>query len=112
MSPSVRREQRRMSDLSDRLDGLPRISLATLPTPLEYLPGITKRLGMEMLIKRDDLTGLGLGGNKARKLEYLMADAVAAEADVVITAGGDQSNHARMTAAACARLGLECELYL
>jgi D-cysteine desulfhydrase family pyridoxal phosphate-dependent enzyme len=101
-----------MSDVSDRLDALPRIPLATLPTPLEYLPGISKRLGVEVLIKRDDLTGLGLGGNKARKLEYLMAEAVAADADLVITCGGDQSNHARMTAAACARLGLECELYL
>lgn len=101
-----------MPDVSAQLDALPRISLASLPTALERLPGISDRLGVEMLIKRDDLTGLGFGGNKARKLEYLMAEAVAAHADVVITGGGEQSNHARMTAAACARLGLACELHL
>ncbi|MBV9355811.1 MAG: D-cysteine desulfhydrase family protein [Chloroflexi bacterium] len=83
-----------------------------MPTPLEPLPGLSRRFGVEMLIKRDDLTGFAAGGNKARKLEYLMADAVAAQAHVVIAAGYDQSNQARMTAAACARLGIACELYL
>lgn len=101
-----------MPNISAQLDALPRISLASLPTPLERLAGISDRLGLDMLVKRDDLTGLGFGGNKARKLEYLMAEAVASRADVVITGGGEQSNHARMTAAACARLGLACELHL
>jgi D-cysteine desulfhydrase family pyridoxal phosphate-dependent enzyme len=98
-------------DLS-RLESVPRIPLVTLPTPLERLAGISRRLGREVLVKRDDLTGLGFGGNKARKLEYLMAEAVAAQADLVITGGGDQSNHARMTAAACTQLGIGCELHL
>ncbi|QIB34591.1 D-cysteine desulfhydrase family protein [Ancylobacter pratisalsi] len=87
--------------------------LAFLPTPLEPLPRLSAHLGgAEIWVKRDDCTGLGGGGNKTRKLEYLMATAIAAGADTVITAGALQSNHARQTAAAAARLGLRCILVL
>jgi L-cysteate sulfo-lyase len=95
------------------LDNLPRVQLAHLPTPIDPLPNLTAYLGgPELFIKRDDQTGLATGGNKARKLEYLMAQALSAEADTVITAGSTQSNHARQTAAAAARCGLECHLVL
>ncbi len=88
-----------------------RLPLAVLPTPLEPADRLGAALGMEpgaLSVKRDDLTGLGGGGNKARKLEYLCADAVAHGADVLVTGGGAQSNHVRMTAAAANRLGLGC----
>ena len=89
----------------------PRIKLAHLPTPLEYLPRLTEYLGgPSIYVKRDDCTGLASGGNKTRKLEFLMADALAQNADTIITQGAVQSNHARQTAAAAARLGLQCEL--
>ena len=85
----------------------PRIRLAHTPTPLEHLPNLTRALnGPEIWIKRDDCTGLSTGGNKARKLEFLMAAALEEGADLVITNGAIQSNHARQTAAACARVGL------
>jgi len=91
----------------------PRIRLAHTPTPLEHLPNLTRALnGPEIWIKRDDCTGLSTGGNKARKLEFLMAAALEEGADLVITNGAIQSNHARQTAAACARLGLACHLVL
>lgn len=87
--------------------------LGNYPTPIAPLRRLRDFLkGPELWIKRDDLTGLALGGNKTRKLEYLMADAVASGADVVMTAGAQQSNHCRQTAAACAMLGLECHLVL
>lgn len=90
-----------------------RISLALLPTPLQLLPRLTKLLdGPNILVKRDDLTGLGMGGNKLRKLEFLLGDALAQGADTILTVGALQSNHARQTAAACAKLGLDCELIL
>jgi 1-aminocyclopropane-1-carboxylate deaminase/D-cysteine desulfhydrase-like pyridoxal-dependent ACC family enzyme len=88
----------------------PRVSLATLPTALELGPELPG--GGRLSIKRDDLTGLGLGGNKARKLEFLCADALAAGADTLVTVGAAQSNHARMTAAAGAILGLQTHLVL
>lgn len=92
---------------------IPRISLAHLPTPLEPAPRLGEALGVPRLwVKRDDLTGLALGGNKARKLEYLMAEALEQGADTVLTTGGVQSNHARMTAAAACRLGLRAVLVL
>lgn len=91
---------------------LPRISLANLPTPLEPLPRLSAELGVELWIKRDDLTGLATGGNKTRKLEFLIADALESGADCVITAGGPQSNHCRQTAAAAAKCGLDCHLVL
>lgn len=101
-----------MAGLID-LERFPRTALGHGPTPLEPLERLSKHLGGPSLwIKRDDCTGLALGGNKVRKLEYLLAEAVADGADTVITVGGLQSNHARQTAAATARLGLRCELVL
>jgi D-cysteine desulfhydrase family pyridoxal phosphate-dependent enzyme len=96
---------------------IPRITLATLPTPITDAVRLRDALGgparaPRILIKRDDLTGLGLGGNKARKLEFLIADAVAQGAATVVTTGAVQSNHARMTAAAARVAGLECVLVL
>lgn len=96
-----------------QLARIPRVRLATLPTPLEEMPRLGAALGgPRLFIKRDDNTGLALGGNKARKLEFLFADAIGQGADTVITTGGPQSNHARMTAAAAAKLGLGCVLVL
>ena len=95
------------------LEQIDHVRLAHLPTPLEPLPRLSQMLGgPEIWIKRDDCTGLGLGGNKARPLEYLVAEAIAQQADILITTGGLQSNHARQTAAAAARCGLECILIL
>jgi D-cysteine desulfhydrase family pyridoxal phosphate-dependent enzyme len=92
---------------------LPRIRIAFLPTPVERLPRLSAELGgPSILIKRDDLTGLAFGGNKTRKLEYLLAEAQANGARTIITAGAVQSNHCRQTAAACARLGFDCILVL
>lgn len=89
------------------------ISLGTWPTPVEPAPRLARRLGLrELWLKRDDLSGLGGGGNKVRKLEYTCAQALAAGAGTVVTSGGPQSNHARLTAAAAARLGLRCVLVL
>ncbi len=87
--------------------------LAGLPTPLDDAPRLSKALaGPPLLVKRDDLTGLGLGGNKMRKLEFLMADALRHGADTIITTAAAQSNMCRQTAAASARLGLDCLLIL
>jgi D-cysteine desulfhydrase family pyridoxal phosphate-dependent enzyme len=96
---------------------LPRYPLAHLPTPITDARRLREALGgpsacPRILIKRDDLTALGLGGNKARKLEYLIADALAKDAHTVITTGAVQSNHARMTAAAARMAGLKCVLVL
>ena len=78
------------------LQDFPRVPLAHLPTPLEFLPRLTKHLGgPNLYVKRDDCTGLGTGGNKTRKLEFLMADAIKKKADVIITQGAVQSNHLR-----------------
>jgi L-cysteate sulfo-lyase len=89
------------------------ISLGTWPTPIESAPRLAKQLGLkELWFKRDDLGGLGGGGNKIRKLEYTLAQALRDGAETVITSGGPQSNHARLTAAAAARLGLRCVLVL
>ena len=87
-----------------------RLSLARLPTPIERFDRI--RDGWTVLVKRDDLTGMALSGNKARKLEYLCAEALARGARQVLTCGGIQSNHCRATAVAAARLGLGCLLFL
>lgn len=96
-----------------RLAALPRFPLAQLPTPLEEAPSLSRVLGdVRVLVKRDDLTGLALGGNKTRKLEYLIGDARARGATVVLTEGPAQSNHCRQTAAAAARAGLRCLLVL
>ncbi len=102
-------------------DGLPRYPLAFLPTPLHPLPRLSEMLCKELRlppdqlrvwIKRDDQTGLAGGGNKTRKLEFLIADALAQGADVVLTTGAVQSNHCRQTAAAAIQAGLECHLVL
>ena len=91
----------------------PRLSLAHLPTPLEPMPRLSAALGgPEIWVKRDDCTGLSTGGNKTRKLEFLMADALEQGAEMVMTQGATQSNHARQTAAAAARLGLGCHILL
>ena len=88
-----------------------RVPLAQLPTSLEPMARFGEWLGgPQVLVKRDDLTGLALGGNKARKLEYLCAEAIEQGCDTLVTGGGHQSNHVRMTAAAANRLGLECHL--
>jgi L-cysteate sulfo-lyase len=95
------------------LSRFPRVKLAHLPTPLEPMARLSKHLGGPHLwIKRDDCTGLSTGGNKTRKLEFLMGDAMRQGADTVITQGATQSNHARQTAAAAARLGFECHILL
>ncbi|MEM7489353.1 MAG: D-cysteine desulfhydrase [Pseudomonadota bacterium] len=95
------------------LTRFPRRFLAHLPTPLERLDRLTEALGgPEIWIKRDDCTGLSTGGNKTRKLEFLMAEAERDGADLVITQGATQSNHARQTAAFAAKLGLDCHLLL
>jgi D-cysteine desulfhydrase family pyridoxal phosphate-dependent enzyme len=94
-------------------DHLPRIPLGHLPTPLEELPRLTRALGgPRLFIKRDDQTGLATGGNKTRKLEFAVADALDQDADTLITMGGVQSNHTRQTAAAAARCGLRCVVVL
>lgn len=96
-----------------RLEEIPRRPLALLPTPLHELPRLSTAVGgVPIWIKRDDLTGFALGGNKVRKLEFLLADALRQGADTLVTAGGLQSNHARVTAAAAAAAGLDCHLVL
>jgi L-cysteate sulfo-lyase len=95
------------------LSRFPRVRFAHLPTPLEHLPRLSRTLGgPEIWIKRDDCTGMSSGGNKTRKLEFLMAEARAQGADIVLTQGATQSNHARQTAACAARMGIDCHLLL
>ena len=95
------------------LNALPRISLGFFPTPIHPLPHLSARLGGPTLwVKRDDQTGLATGGNKTRKLEFLVADALQQRADTLITVGAPQSNHARQTAAAAAKAGLKSALVL
>jgi L-cysteate sulfo-lyase len=94
-------------------DHLPRISLGFFPTPLQEMPRLSRALGgPRLFIKRDDQTGLATGGNKTRKLEFTVAEALRQGADTLITLGGVQSNHCRQTAAAAARCGLRCILVL
>lgn len=94
------------------LQDFPRICLAALPTPIQKLENISRLLGTNIYIKRDDLTGIGLGGNKVRKLEFLLADAKRKGAEIVFTTGGAQSNHAMLTAACAKKLGMEPILIL
>jgi len=90
-----------------------RIKLGHFPTPIEYLKNISNHLnGPKIFIKRDDCTGLATGGNKTRKLEYIMPEAIKKDSSLVVTVGAVQSNHARQTAAACAILGLKCLVIL
>lgn len=96
-----------------QLSRFPRLHFAHLPTPLEPMHRLSEELGGPRLwIKRDDCTGLATGGNKTRKLEFLMADALEQGCDTVITQGAVQSNHARQTAAISAKLGLRCHILL
>ena len=96
-----------------RLSIFPRVTLAHLPTPLEFLPRLTEYLGgPDIYVKRDDCTGLATGGNKTRKPEFSMGEALHQGADTVITVGAIQSNHVRQTAAAACKLGLKCEVLL
>ena len=90
----------------------PKVSLGIFPTPIHRLNRISALLNTNIYIKRDDLCGLGLGGNKTRKLEYLLADAMQKKAEIVFTTGGAQSNHAMLTAAAAGKLGLKAILVL
>lgn len=95
------------------LAAFPRIRLGHFPTPLEFMPNLTKHLGgPNLYIKRDDCTGLATGGNKTRKLEFLVAQALEQSADTLITQGAVQSNHARQTVAAAARVGMKCKILL
>ena len=91
---------------------IPRAIITHSPTLIEHLPRLSNELGCNLFVKRDDCTGLAGGGNKARKLEYLIADAQQKGADTLVTVGGLQSNHARQTAAAAAKFGFACELVL
>jgi len=103
--------RRRLGPRLSGVSGPDQISLAHLPTPVEPLDRLSEWLGgPRVLVKRDDQTGLALGGNKARKLEFLCGEARARGSDTLVTGGGSQSNHARMTAAAANRLGLQCHL--
>lgn len=92
---------------------IPRLHFAHLPTPIEQLPRLSEELGgPRILVKRDDQTGLAFGGNKTRKLEFLVAEALKQGAKMLISGGALQSNHCRQTAAAAARFGLDCTLVL
>jgi len=96
-----------------QLSKFARVSLAHLPTPLEHLPRLSEHLGgPDIYVKRDDCTGLATGGNKTRKLEFSMGEAVEQGADTIITVGAIQSNHVRQTAAAACKLGMDCEVLL
>ena len=95
------------------LEKFERIKLGHFPTPIEHLKNISKYLGgPNIFIKRDDCTGLATGGNKTRKLEFLIPDAIKNNAELIVTVGAVQSNHARQTAAACTIMGLKCLIIL
>ena len=99
--------------MADILINEPRVPLIFSPTPLHQAGNLSADLGIDLWLKRDDLSGPGVfGGNKMRKLEFLLGEAIAERADYVFTYGASQSNHAMQTAAACARCGLKCVLYL
>jgi len=113
----MRQEGEAVNSLQAVIAKMPRIELIAGPTPIERLHRIEEALGnslggVRLFVKRDDVMGLGGGGSKLRKLEFLLGDAKTKEADTVIAVGGRQSNHARLTAAAAARCGLKCELML
>ncbi len=103
-----------MSDALDRLDAMPRARLGHYPTPLEAMPNLAAALGRAggLYVKRDDCTGLAFGGNKVRQLEFYLGEALQQGADTVLITGAVQSNFARSTAAAAARLGFDCHIQL
>ncbi len=102
----------RLDRLDTALAGLPRATLGTWPTPLVRLRHLSEALGLDLWMKRDECSGLALGGNKARKLEFVLGDAIARGVRHVVTAGPVMSNHTMMTAAAARRLGLEAHVVL
>lgn len=102
-----------IADLEAAIAAQPRVKLASLPTPLQPLPNLSKALGgPEIWVKRDDMTGLAFGGNKSRQLEFVFADVLASGADTVIAGAYTQSNWCRQMTAACAKLGLQMSLVL
>lgn len=102
-----------LEQLDRRVARLPRVDLAHLPTPLEEVPNFAEQLGpVRVFVKRDDCTGLLMGGNKTRHNEFLLADALYQNCDMLVWGAGVQSNNCRQTAAGCAKLGLECRLFL
>src|SRR5215467_9118218 len=108
-------EQSRIERAIERFNEIRWLNCGVYPTPIEEAPRFRAALGRNaprIFIKRDDYTGPGFGGNKVRKLEYVLANAVAGGAQVAITTGGVKSNHARVTASMCAKLGLRCILIL
>jgi D-cysteine desulfhydrase family pyridoxal phosphate-dependent enzyme len=108
-------EKRNIQPARACYEAIPRLNYGHYPTPIEELPRLRQALGAKaprLFIKRDDYTGPGFGGNKVRKLEYVLAKAVGEGAEVAITSGGVKSNHARVTAALCAKLGMRCILVL
>jgi D-cysteine desulfhydrase len=111
-TPSLNRLLKELAMTPQAVNYPPRIELARLPTPLQPLRRLGERLGIELYLKRDDLTGAALSGNKIRKLEFVLAEALARDANIVLTCGGAQSNHCRATAVAAAALGLGCRLLL
>ncbi len=101
------------AELRRAIEKLPRVPLGHLPTPLEEAPRFSKHIGkVRVFLKRDDCTGLLFGGNKTRQNEFIFGDVLAHGADMLVWGFGEQSNNCRQTAAACAKLGLECRLYL
>jgi D-cysteine desulfhydrase family pyridoxal phosphate-dependent enzyme len=101
-----------MTSIEETLQSYPRVSLTRLPTPLHPLPHVSARLGLNLSIKRDDLTDLVFSGDKPRKLEYEVAQALARGADTLVTCGSSQSNHARLTTAAARKVGMQCAVVL
>src|SRR5262249_11754644 len=111
----VSKEQSNIERAIGRFNAIPHLNYGVYPTPIEEAPRFSAALGRNaprVFIKRDDYTGPGFGGNKVRKLEYVLAKAVADGAEVAITSGGGKSNPARVTAAMCAKLGMRCILVL
>ena len=96
--------------MTGRLENIPRVALAALPTPLQPALRLSEAVGLEVWVKRDDLTGLGLGGNKVRGLEFLIADACGRGCDVLVTGGAPQSNWAMLAALAARRCGMDAVL--
>src|SRR4051794_3503647 len=107
-----RRHDRAVAGALANLLDRPRAALAALPTPLEPAPRLSEELGVEVWLKRDDVGSLGLVGNKVRKLEFALGEALEQGREAVVTLGAPQSNHARTTAAAAARLGLRAVLVM
>src|SRR6266508_6086712 len=111
LSQTDRTMQTNRRPLSDRLAAFPRLGLANLPTPLEPMQRLTAHLGGPRLwVKREDATGVGFGGNKLRKLDYMLHEAMAGKADTLVSGGVVQSNSQMQVAAAAAKLGLQCHL--